>query len=194
MIPISACRLRHRRIRCTDGDLLDVTLFPFFDRAGGVSVVLAIDHLRARLQLLRMDRTAIKARWLGRIQCDGPRSTFCELTRGNITALTRLWHFDPKWMLSQPPFGMHWATPMLKDTNCANLLTVKHRAMYFRRDLSTIRGILISEKGELKFRDWNPENLPEQKTTRRAIRLRSPATKTALRRGPTWRLDPIWLH
>lgn len=192
MIPIAANRLRHRRIRCTDGDLLDVTLLPFFDRAGGVTTVLAIDHESARLRLLRLDRCVIRAGWLSRIRCAGPRSTVCELTPDHVTMLTRGWHFDPKWMLSQPPFGMHWATPAIQATNCTDLITVKQRGMYFRRDLTAIRGIMVCEKGEWKFKDWNPDNLPEQKTTRRTTRIRP--TATAPRSAPTWRLDPIWMR
>lgn len=194
MIPISASRLRHRRIRCTDGDMRDVTLFPCFERSGMVPAVLAADHKNARLLLLRMDRCKVKARWLGRIRCDSPQSTFSDLTPDGLTMLARLWYFDPWWMLAKPPFQTHWASTALQATNCVNLLSEKHKAMYFRRNLSEIRGILVSEKGESKFKDWDSNNLPEPKQITRNARDRQPVTYTALRRGPTWRLDPIWMR
>ena len=190
MIPVSASRLRHRRIRCTDGDLRDVTLFPFFDRAGDVRAVLAVDHAEGRLRWTRNSDGLFKARWLARPRFSAPRSALRDVTPDDAVVLSNLWHFDPWWMLTESPFDMHWATPSLKATNCADLLTVKQRGMYFRRDLSAIRSILANEKGEWKFQDWNPDNLPAQQYTRRARRFRHTTTKP--RRGPTWRLDPIW--
>jgi len=194
MIPIAASRLRHRRIRCTDGDMRDVTLFPYFKRSGAVPAVLAVDHKNARLLLLRMDRCKVKAGWLGRIRCDVPQSMFDDLTPDGLAMLSRLWHFDPWWMLTVPPFQTHWASLPLQATNCVNLLAAKHRAVYFRRNLSEIRGVLVSDKGESKFKDWDADNLPEPKQISRNARFRQPTISTAQRRGPTWRLDPIWLR
>jgi hypothetical protein len=94
-----------------------------------------------------------------------------------------LWHFDPWWLLANPPYEQHPATPTLKATNAVTHLPSKLISLYYRRDLSAIAGIAFRDKEEAHMRSWKSAWLPSD---------RPPVAATTARAGPRWVLAPAW--
>lgn len=181
----SAKRLHHRPVQHPGGRLDAATLFPFFDRQGSILHFLLVDAEQG--QAWTFARGAVGVRlpvFKNTIQIDAAPADLSPLDASGAARLAELWHFDPWWLLDEPPFKSLAFTPHLKATNCVDFLDVKSPNVGFRRDLSRVTWVFRDAADARVGSRWRPDHLPAERPTLPA--LDSYRTRT------DWVLDPIW--
>lgn len=124
----------------------------------------------------------------GPIVCADEAGALQPIGEEEAKAVQALWHYDPAWVLSEDRYANHWATPLLKETNCAEQLGPGVRMVNFLRDLSRLSWVYLKRGMAAEFRPWKSRFLPARREAPRT----PPAPPTASRREPMWRLEPIW--
>ena len=202
LLPVSARRLCHRRLRGQGSLTRDACLFPFFDRAGGVAQVMLLTADSDRICLVRWRPRLFRVPAWGPICLREALPAFPEITAENLKSVETLWHYDPWWMLDNDRYAGHRAVPILKATNCADQLRRGHRIVmaYFRRDLARLTWVAARDRGSVRLRSWQGEFLPAgpRKETTPVSAMAADAQPLGMARtrahgsAPVWRLAPIW--
>lgn len=177
-----------KSLRFQDRKLTRATLFPLFNSTGKVEALLVVDHSANKLYSLPWSKGLVYKPWFGALRIARKVANLEELTVERAYSLTRLWHYDSMWVLSEAPFSGQNTTPALKATNCA-----RHwpglSALYFSRDLRKV-DFLSEPQGEgVAVRSIKDKPLPVREE------LEPPAEVLEVgegRRTGGWRLRPIW--
>lgn len=99
-------------------DMADCTIFPFFDKEGGVKNLLAVVPEKGLARVVPKESFKVQ-RFRKRILFDGGLWSHRKLSPRWIRQLSGLTHYDPWWLLAKPKFrGKAWVS-LLKNTNCA---------------------------------------------------------------------------
>ena len=185
----NARRLHQCVLQFEDERLEQATLLPFFDANGNVEQVLLIDLWWRRVHLLPFKpglvRLSIFRRNI-RVRCEVADAPL--LDDRAAQTLGDLWHFDPWWLLELPPFDVEPTTPLLKRTNCADLLPVSKPQLCYSRDLARVAW-LFDGKSESSGTRWNSTLLPAQRPEPTEASRRPVATGRV-----SWVLDPVWMR
>jgi len=178
---VRASRLHERKLVGGDTFIRQATLFPFFDRAGSVRQVLIVDADSSELRTFRLDKTRAWIPLWGSIRLDGPIQG---LDEDVMDQLAPLWHYDPKWLLSDARFESQAAVPILKLTNCAEAFGQQPADLLFSVRLTNLRKVsFLVPTRDFQSRGFRPEMLPTRGPTR------IPGVET---RDAGWQLAPIW--
>lgn len=188
MFSIAQKSLVKKPLRFQDRKLNRATLFPMFNSVGKVESLLVVDHGAGKVYSLSWSKGLISKPWFGSVRVSRKIANLEELTVERAYSLTRLWHYDSDWVLSEAPYNNQKTTPALKATNC-----VAHwselSALYFSRDLCKV-DFLSEPQGEgVAIRSVKDKPLPLREE------LEPPPETLEVgegRRMGGWRLRPIW--
>jgi hypothetical protein len=186
--PISAKRLHRCRLRFADGVQWRASVFPFFERSGEVQALLIIRYDAPELYAAsyRADWIQYSHPWSVK-RVLSPSTDLAPLTKGDtLNELARVWHYDPWWVLREPPFTNHVATAALQTTNCVDRMPRETRSLAFDPNLSHVHSITVHEGDHARTRLWETAWLPERFEETYAVGM-------APVRG-RWVLDPIWMR
>ena len=153
-LPVTARALRRRRLDWPGQSIARATLFPMFDRGGGVHSVLVIAPTSSLIWLWRLPVSGWRVPWRGPVRFQEatlPRP----IEPDDLPGVAALWHYDPWWLLRNEPFARHWATPALYRTNAVNCFAENARSVSFRRDLTRVAWVWVKSGGELRYRRWS---------------------------------------
>lgn len=190
ILSVPARRLHRRTIVVQDERLARGSLFPFFDSTGRVVQLMVVHPVSNDIFMLPWDKKVVRVPLLGPI-----RLTYLPtINECDIGIVERLWHYDPWWVLADERFRNHWATPVLKDTNCVEDLTVHLISVWFRSDLGRLNWVWLKEgQREYTIRPWNALYLDPGRQTPVRSGTRIGARRTHSRPlRPEWQLAPIW--
>lgn len=191
--PIAAKRLHRCRLRFTDDVQWRASVFPFFERSGEVQLLLIVRYDAPQLYAtqLRPDWIQSSHPWSVK-RAESASTELTPLSEGDtLEQLAQLWHFDPWWVLRETPFASHFATPVLKATNCVERLPAQTRSLVFDPSLSRVHGVVLQEGTGTVTRLWEAALLRERDA--------APERDAALGAGilpvhGRWALAPIWLR
>jgi hypothetical protein len=186
LLHTSSVYLHDRTVLAAGQELEEATLFPFFDDAGAVRRVLLVSNAPCEMRVFDPSSAAVRRRW-GQLELEGdlPRLRFDE-----ARLLRQLWHFDPWWMFTVPPWSGRDLAAMLVETNCSGKLRTRRRnheitRLYYQRDLTRVVRAVYGKSGQEQYPAFSACVLPERK---------SPGVAEAPPLGkPRWRLDPCWI-
>lgn len=183
---VPAKRLHRCSVRHGHGKAWHGSVFPFFEAGGEVRAVLCVRYDEPGLfvatyrdGLLETGHPLLPRRVdflvddLQELQADA-----------QLTQLTKLWHYDPWWVLSKPPFAAQAATQALKATNCVGDLPRSPKSLLFEPGLGRVHGMTVSEGDHTVTLPWQHSWLPT------SPRQESPGNDMRPRRR--WVLDPMW--
>ena len=182
---ISQHALRNCRIDLEDRVLDRAGIFPFFDEAGRVRLLMITAEETGRILLATWVPDVFTRRWPRRYRL---RLRFTELSEASPDdhRLEALWHYDPWWVLGDDRYRSHDVVPVLRSTNIHGYDTSLHR-VWFASDLATV-AYVVSGSGESRsIRRFDAGVL----TASVRARPRVPARRTD-RRPTEWRLRPFW--
>jgi len=172
-------------VRTADGTLRDVTLLPLFDDAGSVRGLMLFDHDRAMVSVQDWRPDLVRVPWRGAVRLDASVGSLGPVSGYQASQAAQLWHFDPDWLLREKRCADDPACVRLTANNCAGRWPV--RSLYFRRDLSRITMVSITQAGGIQIGRWKSKLLPPR------VAVAAPAFQNAARSGRRiWILDPIW--
>lgn len=185
---VSAQRLHKRHFALDDGDTLQGSVFPFFNREGEVRALMIGDTERGEVYATHWREGLMRPRWFASDELHVTRGELHTVTGNDLGPLGTLWHFDPWWVLRQARFAHQDAVPLLKQTNCANELGDGSK-LFFTGDVSRIRLVMRGVAGGHSWQRWKPSLLPSEQPPIRDDALQ-PLTRAAQLR---WVLDPAWV-
>lgn len=186
--PVRASRLHGTKLHGSHDRR--VSIFPFFNAEGEVFSHMVTDKGAGKVLFVPHSETLVVIPLAGRLRMDGLRA----LDEEAVSSVSGLWHYDPWWVLAEPPFSEHWATPALKQTNCVDYLEKDISSLSFSRDLSAVASATFDEPANVEIADRSGKT-PESKDW--SSRFLSQPTSGPDRadgsgRPPEWVLDPIW--
>ena len=183
-LPVGAKALHRCRVRFDDRETWHVSLFPFFDANGEIKSLLFVRYDSATLHSVAFHPGVFEQPhpWATkRIRL--PAGEVRALQPGHaLERLVQLWHYDPWWVLAEPPFQRHSATPTLKRTNAVNRLPPKTASLAFDRSLTHVRSIQVHKDGDLETILWHSTWLRKSE----AYEERAGFTRSR------WVLAPFW--
>lgn len=187
-LPVTAKGLRKRSVAIGQTTIDDASLFPFFERAGQVKMLMLVNEYTSEIVFLDLKPGTAKARpWLPVRLNVAQAAAFEPATPEVIDRACRLWHFDPWWVLGEPRYAGHWAVPHLKQTNIVGKVSRGVGAVAFRGDLTRV-SMFTYDKNNGEYQRWKPEVLPADHPPA----LPAAARKSRAERVKGWRLAPIW--
>jgi hypothetical protein len=185
ILPVAASNLCRRAVQLADRYLAEATLFPFFDRAGVVQVILLLTPASDEILVLPWSRELVSVPFRGSI-CIAAGWADLRGVAGSVSGvLLKAWHFDPRWVLKEEPYVFHRMMPELTLTNCAGRCRKKIKMLYFRRDLSRVSLYAGRDSEAIVINCWDSELLPDQPAAAALL-------CAAKARHRVWALDPIW--
>ncbi|MDF1597102.1 MAG: hypothetical protein P1T08_13570 [Acidimicrobiia bacterium] len=189
--PVRAVRLHGTKTR--SGHDRRVSIFPFFGPDGAVHAVMVTDHIAGTISLASLDEGGVRVPIAGRCDIPGLRPVDDE----GVATLSGLWHYDPWWVLARPAHSGHWATPLLKRTNCVDFLSEGVQSLWFARDLSAVTWAEVQDAermtgkrrtaGAVTLTRWSPGFLSSA-----AGRVQRQCGSRPIDPRGAWVLDPIW--
>jgi hypothetical protein len=181
LVHTSSHYLHGRTVAGGDQEWEGATLFPFFDDAGHVRRVVLVSDAPCEMRVFDPSAAVVRRGW-GKFELEGdlPR-----LRLDEARLLTQLWHFDPWWMLTAPPWVGRDLVAMLVATNCCGKLrTRRHNCeiarLYYRRDLTRVVRAVYEKSGQEQYPAFSSCVLPERKPP--------VAADAPFKRKPRWRL------
>jgi len=153
LLSVSARKLHRRSLRMGDQLIADASLFPFFDQQGRCGWVMIVSP-SSEIWLVPWRRRLWQVPLWAPIVCPDGASVLRVIDEESAKAVSGLWHYDPQWVLGADRFAGHWATGLLKETNCVEQLDPGVRMVYFRRDLSRLSCVYLKRGVSAEFRPW----------------------------------------
>ncbi len=186
--PVRAKGLLKRGVVIGQTAVDDASLFPFFDRAGHVKMLMLVSEHSDEIVFIDCESGTASA-WPWRRIClnvEGAEA-FEPARPDTIERACRLWHFDPWWVLGEPRYAGHWAVPHLKQTNFVGKTEREVFSVMYRGDLSRISWVVLADHGG-QAKHWRADLLPSDHPPA----LPTVATKGHARHARGWRLAPVW--
>lgn len=188
---VNAKSLRRRAVRFTDLQLANVTLLPLFEDSGRVQSLLVVALEPQMVAMLEWHAGLLWVPWSAAVICSETTGVLRSMTSYQVSQAAKLWHYDPEWLLVKAGAGADVDYGPVIAMNCDGRWSGKVGGMFFRRDLSRISLVGLSQAGGgSNIVRWRAKYLPPGPAPRTA-----PLTSLAARsRGARtmWILDPIW--
>ena len=155
---ISASGLHQVSLQVGSEQWREITLFPFFDRFGQISRYLLVRPRKGTVYLL--DDTAVFKRWFGGLYLLSPLPA-SGYRAEDIEPYAPLYHYDPWWMLTIPPYDLLPRVADLVATNCPGLFTLEVTEVFYDRRIKTMSHLrtnrapepILFQPGHLSRRD-----------------------------------------
>lgn len=182
---ISQHALRNCRLHLDDRVLDRACLFPLFDEAGRVRLLLITAEESGRVLLAPWVQDVFRRRWPRRNRLRLPFTDLRDASPDD-QRLEALWHFDPWWVLNDERYRTHDAVPALRSTNIPGYDTTLQR-VWFAPDLATVAYAVVGSGDSQTIRRFDTGVLMPSVRARPRVPLRPRGEQRA-----EWRLRPFW--
>lgn len=142
--PVDLKQLHRTTVRMRGGRLRRASIFPFFDREGVVHEVMLIWPGSTEILVIDHSPQLLRVSWRGHVDFLARSSDLLDARGPVLERLTKLWHWDPWWVLRKKPWRVHSAVAALQRTNCVDIFDLPIRGCY--TDL-TVAKIFFEAKG-----------------------------------------------
>jgi hypothetical protein len=112
----------------------EATIFPFFDREGKIRMIMLIMPDLGPVYLFKADPNSLEIDVYGQVRLHGEPALLPEMSLEKARTLEPLWHYDPWWVLMNPPYKDQEWVPQARASNCPDYFS----EVYYARDLSRV--------------------------------------------------------
>lgn len=187
MLGVSQHSLHRRRFELEGGRLCRASLFPFFDDEGRTKAIMLAGGECERILLVEWRPDLFTRRWLRPHLLRLGTSSLDDADDSDARSLTRLWHFDPWWVLGAVRYSGHDVVPSLKPTNISGYDGSLTR-IWFDRNLGRVTWTASGAGESMTIHRFAPQTLAA--IERAAPRDEQPSPSRRAR--SEWRLRPFW--
>lgn len=185
--PISAHRLRNRVLRLSSSAAGECcTLLPFFDGWGVVQRVMVVSPASDELRFFAPAEVWLRIRLWGPIELSTSFPTLRVLEYEDLDALTRLWHYDPWWLLTSRDEPRDERSQLLRPTNSVDSFrqvgTVQR--LLYTRDLTRVSWVICQKGGSTTWKRFDAAFLPKRDFVE--------PPRVPKDAGWEWQLAPFW--
>ena len=182
--------LHRQKIWFRDEPVERASIFPMFDQNGQIKQLMVILPSIDEICLIPWNPGLVKLGFWGTRRLMLNLEELKSHNQFSTVSLRNLWTYDPWWTLSKNRFWRNREIEQLVQTNCVNKFEEKVAAVYYERDLSRLRKIMI-EQASFSF-SYRSATL-EEMTLRPGLSL--PPLKNGAQKSPfssQWQLEPVW--
>lgn len=164
------------------------SIFPFFTKDGQVKHLMIVLPDSDAVFLIPHQKGLATVSFFGVVRLSIDSAELKSHANFTPWQVDQLYHYDPKWLLTQERFANYWARPLIARSNCFEHLGDKVQQLLYSRDLSLLErfvmkpGYLNASKTTGPEMVLGPLPLPQP---------RKPDPFSTPDAG-AWQVDPIW--
>lgn len=128
--PVDLKQLHRTTVHMRGGNLRRASIFPFFDQEGVVHAVMLVWPGSTEILVIDYAPELLRVSWRGHVDLFAQASDLLDARGPVLEKLTKLWHWDPWWVLKKKPWRAHSAVEALKRTNCVEVFDLPIRGCY----------------------------------------------------------------